>query len=411
MIGKGSGNAPETDAVRHFSELLSWHLERGTRPEGEPDTEGGPWAVKEFAAAVQANDRSVRAWCAGEYLPMGLTAIERELFGENPAYGTFRNELRRRHRVARSGDKNIEGAFEGTTFDSESRAEPGTALSLPAQDTIDLIATEYQKSVALFTIGAGRTVLVAQRDEVLLGFRNLMNRLRFIDETDGQERILVWILDLGRLDFDDPDSRVRFTDVEDLRTRFKALKQFKDSKKVDRWNWLQSRAIIVLHDADSDRPGVSQRPAFDPHHVLFSSIPTRWAGSLEFGQLYGREGLQETNYSIFLNRANGGASTQMELSDRMASPHFELRYFGNALLKSEGEGGLKIRSLRLNSPPGRDYVKALGTVFIAATHVLGLGTALAGLTIDGTEIDPAHPTEKLRHHGFLLLRLEDFMNS
>jgi hypothetical protein len=160
MIGKGSGSAPETDAVHQFSELLSSHLERGTRPEGAPDIEGVPWTVKEFAAAVRANERSVRAWCAGEYLPMSLTAIERKLFGGNPAYRSFCNELRRRYRVARSGDKNTEGAFDGTTFDPESRAEPEIALSLPGQDTIDLFATEYQKSVALFIIGAGRTVLV-----------------------------------------------------------------------------------------------------------------------------------------------------------------------------------------------------------------------------------------------------------
>jgi hypothetical protein len=245
---------------------------------------------------------------------------------------------------------------------------------------------------------------------VLIGFRDLMNRLRFIDEADGQQRILVWILDLGRLEFDDPDSRLRFTDVQDLRTRFKALEQFKDSEKVVRWDWLQSRAIIVLHDARSDRPDVPQLSAFDPHHVLFSPIPPRWAGFSAFRQLYGSERLQETNYSIFLNRANGGSLTQVELSDRMSSPHFELRYFGNALLKSEEKGDRKIRSLKLNSP-GRDYVKALGTVFIAATHVLGLGTALAGLSIDGAKIDPADSIEKLRHHGFLLLRLEDFMKS
>jgi len=86
---------------------------------------------------------------------------------------------------------------------------------------------------------------------------------------------------------------------------------------------------------------------------------------------------------------------------------YELRYFGQAVLTDE-KGDRQPRALPLIEP-GRSYTEALGTVFIAAIHVLGLRGAPADLSIDGMKIDPAHAIEKLRHHGFRLLGLDEFM--
>ena len=85
-----------------------------------------------------------------------------------------------------------------------------------------------------------------------------------------------------------------------------------------------------------------------------------------------------------------------------------LRYFGNALLKSDEKGDRQPRGLQLNEP-GRSYAEALGTVFVAAARTLGLESTPAELSIDGVRIKPAHAIEKLRHHGFLLLRLDEFI--
>jgi hypothetical protein len=90
--------------------------------------------------------------------------------------------------------------------------------------------------------------------------------------------------------------------------------------------------------------------------------------------------------------------------------NYELRYFGHALLKSDEKGERQPRGLQLNAP-GRSYTEALGTVFVAAAHTLRLQNAPVRLTIDGMKINPAHAVEKLRHHGFLLLRLDRFMES
>jgi hypothetical protein len=416
MIGKGSGNEPESDALQCFGALLSWHLNRGTRPDGLPDTEGVRWTVKEFAAAVNANERSVRAWRADEYLPVDLLSIERALFGNNRVYRDFRNELRRLYRLTRGGDKSTGGAFDRTTSELESRAtseaEPGMALSMPGQDSTDLIATEFQESAALFIVGAGQTVFVARPELALIGFRNLMNRLWAIDKADSQERILVWTLDLGRQDFEDPESRLRFMNVESLASRFRAMKRFKEGVTEARWNWLQSRAVIVLHDTRSVRPDVPRLPAFDPQHVLFSAIPPRWAGSPEFLALYGHERLQETNYSVFLKKSAVESSQGIAFSDGISSNayrNYELHYFGHALLRSDEKGERELRGVKLSTPGGSGYVEALGTVFLAVTHMLGLRSAPGELLIDGMKIDSAHAIEKLRHHGFLLMRLDEFM--
>jgi hypothetical protein len=275
-------------------------------------------------------------------------------------------------------------------------AESGTQ-PVPGRDMQDLIVAEFQEAAAYFQIGAGQTLLVTQPEMVLIGFRNLIHRLWAIDLADDQERMLIWTLDLGRQDFEDAESRLRFMNVEALISRFKALKRFPEGRSEERWNWLQSRTVIVLHDTRSGRPDVPQLPTFDPHHVLFSAIPPRWAGSPEFLTLYGTERLQETNYSIFLKRT----------IDR-EQLRYELRYFGHALLKSIDKDEPQPRALGLN-PPGRSYVEALGTVFEAAARTLGLRNIPAELTIDGMRISSAHAIEKLRHHGFLLLRLDEFM--
>jgi hypothetical protein len=287
--------------------------------------------------------------------------------------------------------------------ESKSEVEAATDLSAVGRDTFDLIATEFQKSTAFFTAGAGQTMLVVRPELVLIGFRNLMTRLWRIDEADGQKRVLIWTLDLGRQDFEDPESRMRFMNVEAVISRFKALKRFKENVTEARWNWLQSRAIVVLHDTRSGPPEVPWLPAFDPHHVLFSAIPPRWAGSREFIALYGSDRVHQTNYSIFLSRSAESSSKASALLDR-----YELRYFGHAMLESDEKGERYIRGLELNAP-GRSYVEALGTVFMAATHILGLRSTPLELSIDGMRIDSAHAIEKLRHHGFLLLRLDEFL--
>jgi hypothetical protein len=284
----------------------------------------------------------------------------------------------------------------------------GTSLTaaqpLVGQDTIDLIANEFEKADALFTAAIGSPFVLPRPEEALVGFRKLMDTLWAIERTDGHGRILVWTMDLGRQVFEDSESRRRFMHVQELVTRFKALEQFRDDETL---NWLRSRAIIVLHDVRSGQRNAARRPAFDPHHVLFSAIPPRWAASSEFNELYGKKP-EQANYSIFLRSAEQLDKTGISPEQTsIAAQSYTLRYFGHAV-KPGDDGKPAMRGLELPAP-GHSYEEALGTVFIAARQVLGLSDLPTELMIDGTRIVRAHAIEKLDHHGLRLLSLDDFI--
>jgi hypothetical protein len=85
-------NANRTDWS--FSELLNWHLDRGTRADGNPETPGRPWTTKELARRLETSDRTVRNWRWGRYLPQFVSSVEQALFGDNPAYAAWRREFR-----------------------------------------------------------------------------------------------------------------------------------------------------------------------------------------------------------------------------------------------------------------------------------------------------------------------------
>jgi hypothetical protein len=290
----------------------------------------------------------------------------------------------------------------------EGRSAPETAAAhaAPGQDMLDLIEAEFQEAVAYFQIGAGRTLLLTRPDQVYLGFRDIIDRLWKIESADGPARILIWTLDLGRQDFEDPESRLRFMNVQELIARFKVMRQFKDGRADadQRWKWLQSRSVVVLHDTKSGRPEIPRLPSFDPNHVLFSAIPPLWAETPEFQTLYGTQRLRETNYSIFLKRKREPSAGKTERRE------YELHYFGHALLRSDDKGDPPptARTLKLMEP-GRSYVEALGTVFQASVRTLDIGNVPPVLSVDGMRIDSDGAIEKLRHHGFHLLRLDEFM--
>src|SRR5208337_256517 len=76
-----------------FAKLLDWHLIWGTRPKGSPERRGVPWRDKDFGAAGSARSpdedvcrKNAKNWRTGKARPNDIASIERELFGQNPAY-------------------------------------------------------------------------------------------------------------------------------------------------------------------------------------------------------------------------------------------------------------------------------------------------------------------------------------
>jgi hypothetical protein len=287
---------------------------------------------------------------------------------------------------------------------SERETAPESAATASGQDTIELFAKEFKAAMASFTAAAGSPLLVARPEDALVGFRKLMDRLWAIERSDGRGRIVIWTLDLGQQVFEDFKSRKRFMHVQELVTRFKALARFKDD---DTLNWLKSRAVVVLHDGPSGQSEASPRPAFEPRHVLFNTIPRGWAGSPNFDELYGSEP-DHGNYSIFLRTAAKSEDRARQPGrGANAAQSYTLRYFGHAV-KSGENGEPTTRGLQLDAPGG-GYDEALGTVFAAAHQVLGLRGEPTELVVGGTRIVAAHAVENLKHHGFRVLSVDEFM--
>ena len=277
-------------------------------------------------------------------------------------------------------------------------ADAVSSPSMIGEDTANLIAAEFQESDALFTIGSERTLIVADQSQSLVRFRNVLNRLFVIDREDSRTRILIWILDLGGLEFDNHEARLRFLNVDSLISQFSALKVLKDQQAEARWNWLQSRTVIVLqnsHSVGHQGPGF---PVITAHHFLFDAVPSSWAKSDKLRMLYGNqlEWLDERVYTIFLSKPVEDLASDTSL--------YSLRYFAHALFVPDGKDNRQVRGLELPSP-GRDYEIAFETVYEAAVHTLGLRANLTPTTDDSKDAVGA-----LRRHGFSLLRLDDFVD-
>jgi hypothetical protein len=273
-----------------------------------------------------------------------------------------------------------------------------TSPSLVGEDTVKLIAAEFQESDALFSISSERSLIVADQTQTLVPFKDLLTDLFVIDREDSRTRILIWILDLGSLEFDNYEARLRFLNVDSLISRFSALKVLKDQQAEARWNWLKSRTVIVLHNSHRVGHQGAGFPVIAAHHFLFDAVPSSWAKSNEFRTLYGNqfEWLDERNYTIFLSKSVEEFANDTSL--------YSLRYFAHALFVPDDRDSRQVRGLELPSP-GRDYEVAFETVYEAAVHTLGMS---ANLTY--TSNDPKDAVGALRRHGFSLLRLDEFVD-
>jgi hypothetical protein len=276
---------------------------------------------------------------------------------------------------------------------SEIWAHGDSGITLPGESTTALIATEFAKSDALFVISSQRILITPQPRQALIGFRDLVNRLWEIDRTDHKYRILVWVLDLGRQEFEDAS---RFWNVQELRLRFRALKLFKESNAETRWNWLQSRAVIVLHEPQAAAHDRAKPPAFTAQDVLFSEIPHSWKGSQQICTLYGRdlERLENATLTIFFRRP---------LEHLSGGVRPELHYFGHTLFAQSGDSERReARGLEL-PPPGENYEDALRTIYAASREFLGPSNFRSAIGRSAINV--------LHRLGFRLADLEDFMAS
>jgi tetratricopeptide (TPR) repeat protein len=141
-------------AHRSFARLLDWHLTRGTRPTGDPDTPGRQWTNKELASRLGNDERTIRNWRTCRNVPPEIVSIERELFGDNPGYAAWRAELREAHRAARVSETAQDGA-------DASKAASIIALPYPSLGSLFKGRDAFLRDLhASLSRGCGRTAIV-----------------------------------------------------------------------------------------------------------------------------------------------------------------------------------------------------------------------------------------------------------
>jgi tetratricopeptide (TPR) repeat protein len=183
------------DSVRSdWWALLNWHLKtNGTRPNGNPREPGDAWTEEEFAHACKVGDpdnphngaRTVQYWLDKNRKTVTgrCAAIERALFGDNPAYGAWRIDLRITHQKATEAKKKPKTSFSEEALPPSKSVDPVAAAVLTGNrlvvnvrtrvpthfrghETLDLIENALNKpqgdlaAVALHGLrGVGKTTL------------------------------------------------------------------------------------------------------------------------------------------------------------------------------------------------------------------------------------------------------------
>jgi hypothetical protein len=289
--------------------------------------------------------------------------------------------------------------------DVERHLRPGGAnvgQSLPGENSVELMERYFKQCDAFITVSPEHTLITQPKTE-LIGFRDLINLLFSIEKVDGKLRPLIWILDIGRQQFNDLDARMRFLNVQSLMARFKALKRFEDEGSDERWSWLQSRAVVVLLDIRSEaRPGgPGRRPAFSAHNVSLTTLDSVWLDSDNFRDLYGDnlERVRQRTFNVFFSASSAwSAASEWGIN--------ELRYFGYEQFSSrQRRADFQTRGLELPPLP-TNYMEAFRAVCAASAYALGLQNWSKQSFPDEDEA-----TRQLRYLGYQTLRIDEFLET
>jgi hypothetical protein len=278
---------------------------------------------------------------------------------------------------------------------------------LPGESSAEVILRHFQECDAHITASPVQILVSAGPGKEFVGFRDLMDQMRAVEERDRKRRPLIWILDMGGLKLDDLSTRKKYHNVQTFISRFKALKRFEDVNSDDRWNWLLSRAVIIVLDTYYGRDETlhhSKRPDFAFHHLSLSNINPDWAISSNFRALYGSnfERIEQRVFTISYNAAGVWPSSP--------SVSANLRYFGYGTFTREKGKEEYGRGLELPQLPAR-YNDAMRTACIAAAHVLKLDLPTISKKSDGdpSTVSGEIAIRKLEYLGYRVLLLDEFL--
>lgn len=270
-------------------------------------------------------------------------------------------------------------------------------------DSAEIIIDRFATSKALITVSALSTLIVTSPDRALIGFRDLINELWHVDKHDDMNRVLIWVVDIGKRSFQRDGSHLQFLNVDSLATRFRALRDFDDYNQKERWEWLNSRVVIIVgslseHEIENNYKNFAEETAIlssdvpqkDREFFLLRNIPVDWMTADGFWKLFGdnRENFRRrSSHTIF---CHGGDNNIDNVS-----------YYTHAQYE-ESDGDISVikgaRGVELPSP-GSDYDDSFQFLCKCALSRLGLNGDLP-------EIEELI---EFRQLGFGVLKLSEFL--
>jgi hypothetical protein len=283
-----------------------------------------------------------------------------------------------------------------------SRTGADPSETLPGQNAATEIVDRFKECHALITVSPEHIFVAAGPGKELVGFRDLMDLLLKVEMDDFQQRVLIWVLDLGTPHLDDESTRKKYFNVQQLIVRLKAIKHYQDARSEKRLSWLRSNAAVVTLDTYGEwrsTTRLSRLPDFSTHHATLSNPNPDWLKDAHFRALYGSEleRVQERVMTVFFN-GEGKWESSPELET-------DLRYFGFSTFKKP-TGGYEARALELPALPLR-YAEAFRAIYAAVIHTLKLEVPSLRMTAAGGET----AVKQLAYLGFRVQGIDDFVTS
>lgn len=274
---------------------------------------------------------------------------------------------------------------------------PGELLSV-------IISSNYAKCDALITVSSEHTLINSTHEEELIGFRNLIDRMYNVYKKDTSRRPLIWLIDVGNFDYNEfHESRQKYLNLHMILTRFKALRDFTDPVREERWKWLLENTTFIVFDSHNKKQNnLSFASELQKRGIFFEVLPVEWLRDSGLRALYGKN-LEEKKYGTF--------SVFFSMAQRFASNE-DFQCYGYAAFKT-GEDGNELRGLNLPSLPDQ-YADGFRAVCAAAKHVLKLPAfeSKAHPKENDDYVDMPHGEKavaQLAALGAVVLKLDEFI--
>lgn len=301
------------------------------------------------------------------------------------------------------------------------------SLSMPAESaavsqtrpTDEAIKDLFTRSDVLVTISRSKTVIGSDPAEAMYDFHYLVEELYELDQKDGRQRTLIWLVDIGLRD-DQVLARASIHNLYFLILQFRAIALIRRESRAALYRWLRDHVCIIVgslepteidriyHAADITLGSPPDHIAwFQSDRLFLEATPTEWL-DVPGSEAYGVK--QKELWSNPTITAHLKFDDPLRRSPDDGSPEADSKTIGRLhylyhreITSGGGEQPADVRCIDLPSPGVR----------WSDGYRLTIQAALARLNRPLSEpisqVEPMAALAALRSQSFAVLRLDEFM--